>query len=45
MKYIFNIILCVSIMYFFIFFDISFPGVIKTCAELIIVENHNEFKT
>ena len=34
MTYIFNIILCVSIMYFFIFlhfFRISFAEVIKTC--------------
>ena len=31
MTYIFNIILCVSIMYFFIFFAISFAEVIKTC--------------
>ena len=30
MTYIFNIILCVSIMYFFIFFAISFAEVIKT---------------
>ena len=30
MTYIFNIILCISIMYFFIFFAISFTEVIKT---------------
>ena len=30
MTYIFNIILCVSIIYFFIFFAISFAEVIKT---------------
>ena len=30
MTYIFNVILCVSIMYFFIFFAISFAEVIKT---------------
>ena len=31
MTYIFNIILCVSIMYFLISFSINFAEVIKTC--------------
>ena len=44
MTYIFNIILCVSIMCFVIFFAISFAEVIKH-VKLIILENHNECKT
>ena len=44
MTYTFNIILCVSIMCFVIFFAISFTEVIKH-VKLIISENHNECKT
>ena len=43
MTYTFNIILCVSIMCFVIFFAISFTEVIKH-VKLIISENHNECK-
>ena len=35
MAYIFNLILCVSAMYFFIFFAISFAEVIKENAQFI----------
>ena len=44
MTYIFNIILCVSIMYFFIF-SLSVLVKLLKHAELIIFENFNEFKT
>ena len=43
MTYIFNTILCVSIMYVFIFFAISFAEVIKY-VKLITFENYNGFK-
>ena len=43
MTYIFNTILCVSIMYVFIFFAISFVEVIKY-VKLITFENYNGFK-
>ena len=46
MTYIFNIIFCVSIMYFFIFFAISFAEVIiLNYVKLIIFENYKECKT
>ena len=45
MTYIFNIILCVSIMYFFYFFAISFAEVIIKHVKVIILENYSECKT
>ena len=44
MTYIFNIILCVSIMYFFIFSRSVLVKLLKH-AKLIVFENFNEFKT
>ena len=45
MAYIFNIIICVSIIYFFIFFfAVSFAELLKHVI-LIVFENYNECKT
>ena len=52
MAYIFNIILCVSIIYIFIFFTINFAEVIAEAIDfellkhvkLIVFENYNECK-
>ena len=37
MTYVFNIILCISIMYVLIFFAIRFAKVIKTCQTIWLV--------